>query len=1284
MTSLLLSSEEVADLVMTLRDAGYNVGPEQCIAAQRLMVTLAAEGRRFSDRRGLRSWLAPIFCGSPAEQADFAEHYGAWLIGRGEPVPPAEAPSSLPSPNNPPSPSPQVQISRLRRSIAALLIAAVALGAAYGLYQIHHEVITRSVRVRVVDQKNAPLPGAAVTFRGARVQPDPDGGFTLTFRLLDLPATVIADKDGDEGSYQLNTRNYQQPITAVVPLGQTAPVIVSGEIIPTRFGLTADEIAFLRKTPYFKAHPCDDPWAKLTIWQRIYRRHYRDLFVVAASFPLLVTGLWIFWMRLPRLKLIRWKSQKEIRIDALRVKGFGTEFFTSAGFRRIAQQLRRHRLVESSDLDADRTVIESVRHGGWFTPVYLWRKRLPDYLILIDRAGFRDFRGRLVEDFVKNLRLGRVEVDCYDFYSDPRLCYGNTQTASTGTARRRQGRLSLAGAGSPATAVLDRPNEPQDVRPAIRPRFSLEDLLAKHPNHNVFIFSDGAGFFSSLNGKLQPWVEQFFHWTFRAVLVPERMVADAGDRRTRILQEAGFLILSATEKGLSTAVEALDAGEVQRTDFIRSGRLHAEAPYPSLLLGDELRWLSDVAPKPSQASLLIAQLRAYLGREAFPWLCACAVYPELLWDLTLYLGDELGILGPDEQRLAMLLHLTWFRHGSMPDWLRERLVAAMPPAEREAVRQALWRLLNSALDRPLDGFDLHYAKEERAIPAPSKLRQKWIWHLLSNFIHTEPPDSALRDYVFLSVLHGRKPGKGVPIPDALRRLLGRFAEARRPIIQLVAASLATVAMSALMYRYQPAPEAASACVPPAPTGPAPYHLLLDKVVGSDVMKSISGSETLVFQATGDTGGVNNPAPQAAVAAAMVSQFQGGNLKDRPAFLYLLGNLVYYDGAAQYYYDQFYHPYQSYPGPIFAIPGNHDGMPAGGRTSLEAFVRNFCAPFARVTLEAGGVARTAMIEPNPYWTLETPFATIVGLYTNTVIGGLITSEQEAWLASEFKNAPANKALIVAMNQPVYSATTAKGSDYLGSVLDRAMLAAGRAPDLVLSAYVNNYQRFSRRLGNNGRAIAYIVSGNGGYYKLSRLSTSVKTPSEVSANVTLASFDDLRHGFLRLTVNRSTLVEEYFAVSEPAPAAISIPNLVDSVKILLQQEITPAQTTTRFKPKIPPPPAKEGQPNQQAIAMRSSSLTNQNQQVQMSPSELALAHQLSGIVVKIDSNRLTIETRNKKRVEVDATEAKRAYRYSSVITIGDAVLAAGGYDANGVLQAFFVSKAKLSPDTWPPDR
>ena len=74
--------------------------------------------------------------------------------------------------------------------------------------------------------------------------------------------------------------------------------------------------------------------------------------------------------------------------------------------------------------------------------------------------------------------------------------------------------------------------------------------------------------------------------------------------------------------------------------------------------------------------------------------------------------------------------------------------------------------------------------------------------------------------------------------------------------------------------------------------------------------------------------------------------------DAPAFFFHLGDVIYEFGEDQYYYDQFYEPFRAYDRPIFAIPGNHDGVVYGDSTTapavptLQAFLRNFCAAAAR--------------------------------------------------------------------------------------------------------------------------------------------------------------------------------------------------------------------------------------------------------------------------------------------------------------------------------------------------
>jgi len=87
-----------------------------------------------------------------------------------------------------------------------------------------------------------------------------------------------------------------------------------------------------------------------------------------------------------------------------------------------------------------------------------------------------------------------------------------------------------------------------------------------------------------------------------------------------------------------------------------------------------------------------------------------------------------------------------------------------------------------------------------------------------------------------------------------------------------------------------------------------------------------------------------------------------------------------------------------------------------------------------------------------------------------------------------------------------------------------------------------------------------------------------------------------------------------------------------------------------------------------------------EVAKSPEE----HRVSGVVLTIDGNHLTIQTRTNEKVEIDATEAKGSSRYSAVIPVGDGVTAVGSYDTKGVMHAVLVWRTKRSPATWPPDR
>lgn len=326
---------------------------------------------------------------------------------------------------------------------------------------------------------------------------------------------------------------------------------------------------------------------------------------------------------------------------------------------------------------------------------------------------------------------------------------------------------------------------------------------------------------------------------------------------------------------------------------------------------------------------------------------------------------------------------------------------------------------------------------------------------------------------------------------------------------------------------------------PPPTGAPPFRMTLESILAPGSIGSINNSGKLVFHAVGDTGGVNTPTQIENVESYMEMDFSSSDITTHPSFFYHLGDVVYYDGELANYFPEFYEPYMNYPGPIVAIPGNHDGdvNPQTGESTLEGFVRNFCSQTPVHSPDAGDAPRTAMTQPNVYWTFLTPLVTIIGLYSNCPEGGQLSQAQIDWFESELKAAPDDRAVIVAVHHPIYSAYGSKpGSQVLHAVLEGAVETAGRVPELVLSGHVHDYQRFTGQLA--GRDVPMIIAGAGGYnaklHTLHKAFHTAKLPVTLgNAGGILENFNDSQHGYLRITVTKKSIVCEYVAV--PAPGA-----------------------------------------------------------------------------------------------------------------------------------------------------
>jgi Calcineurin-like phosphoesterase len=382
---------------------------------------------------------------------------------------------------------------------------------------------------------------------------------------------------------------------------------------------------------------------------------------------------------------------------------------------------------------------------------------------------------------------------------------------------------------------------------------------------------------------------------------------------------------------------------------------------------------------------------------------------------------------------------------------------------------------------------------------------------------------------------------------------------------------------------------------PPPRGLPEPVLTLAQVLGpsgADIVKRIEASGQLVFHSVGDTGSVKGPENQDLVADKMTADFDEEVAQNVPQFFFHLGDVIYNFGEARYYYDQFYEPYRDYPAPIVALAGNHDGMVAPGvnTPTLQAFLHNFCAEAFEVVPEAGGLARTAQIQPGVFFTFEATLLRIIALYSNTLEDpGFIASPEIGHAQLDFLRAALTRAkgfsgaLIIAHHHPCYTVGSIHGwSEDMRAQIDQICNQTGVWPHAVLSAHAHNFQRFTRV--HQAMEIPYIVAGNGGHAVTrlkreanaggaplvaanadktgggSRYLTPFRAPTVLQAAgqgkdlVRLENYDDQDFGYLRIVVTQKQLRIEY----HPAPDgdAAKTPDDVVAVDLTSRKLVAPS--------------------------------------------------------------------------------------------------------------------------------
>jgi WD40 repeat protein len=453
-----------------------------------------------------------------------------------------------------------------------------------------------------------------------------------------------------------------------------------------------------------------------------------------------VYGLWrLWWWRQAWLLLERLAVKGDLQLHRIALATLVPDVVPPSRARRLARTLNRWIQKPALELDSAATVERATRRGGWVTPAYGQRRERLSYLFLIEQHSLADQQNRHLRAWLEQLRQEGVLLGWVSYQGDPGHCHGP------------EGR---------------------------GPVQTLRELGRQRPDAVMVVVAEAETFFNPLDGSLVPWLEGLADWSRRAVLTPRPLVHWGAAEREL---SRHVRVLPISEEDLIQPGHLLDADNPDPLRLDAPAKLlgslsnSALLPDPAFLSEPSLlrqrpRRLIDTTPPPQQViGRLLADMRGHLGPEGSTWLAACAVFPELHWTITAYLGQRLqNTKGEPLLKACPMLRLArlpWFRQGFLPDWLRVPLILGLPPEQEHQVREALRNLMLVAVQGGEVGGDQLSVATRHGRHLPLLFPP-----LLDLLRRRAGPTSPLRDHMFLSFMQHR-PLLAAEAPESLRHLL---------------------------------------------------------------------------------------------------------------------------------------------------------------------------------------------------------------------------------------------------------------------------------------------------------------------------------------------------------------------------------------------------------------------------------------------------------------------------------------------------------------------------------
>ncbi|MFM9947021.1 MAG: SUMF1/EgtB/PvdO family nonheme iron enzyme [Saprospiraceae bacterium] len=690
----LLHRRLLVELLDALQTAGYPLGPGKLMQVEELMRQLPPD----TPPEALRTLLAPLFASNPEAQTRFYELFDQRLSAvRNLLAQEATLPGALPAMES----IVQKETRSRRVLLAALLALTATAGAAFDTNApVTWALLAAVGAVAVIAGWKLPprrtvrwgyllaLPVLAAAGFGLKLWaltllPTPDSGTMPTFfvnhftvkqgesvtenlRFFGDTARLlsVAFCDGQSagetpsgGRYTIDPSGAWQYTAAAEALPGTTDTLCAEAVYAARRDtmLFVVEISAADKPPppqdtgRIAEIPLPFPrslseievGAEVLARADFYRRYQWPL--KALLFLLAAFAVWAFvrWNERRRAKFVAEIEQRDSPPYVWRIEtGKEQRLDFEDNLSLLLNRLRRREGADAHRLDVAGTIKASARRAGRAAFVFREQTRPPEYLLLIDRFDANDHRARLFDALYDELRRAEVPVERFFYQGDPRICFNEAH-----------------------------PNG-----------LPLGELLHRHRDARLLLIGEGQRLLLPSSGQLAPWTSLFSGWRRRALLLP-KPTREWGRREQTL---AGlFAVAPASVQGLDLALEQFETLE-QRSP--------AEAA----------RRVADAVAEPFEfEGNLLGSLRRHFPEPLIRWIAACAVYPALHWDLTLFLGQTLSEPNANplltSTNLRQLARLPWFVQGRIPENARLQLIEYLAEQGLEtSVRRALDELLRSA------------------------------------------------------------------------------------------------------------------------------------------------------------------------------------------------------------------------------------------------------------------------------------------------------------------------------------------------------------------------------------------------------------------------------------------------------------------------------------------------------------------------------------------------------------------------------------------------------------